>query len=189
MGLDQSIYRISKPKLEDKMYTYEEIGRMNLSSVSSIDFETNQNLFGQLVNYAIKKDLVCKLYDIPKMIADYNLPKDSHIWHYADGYIEISGYDENGERVNQKITDEDVRTKYTKTEIIPHYIWKSHEEHYWRKNYELQDWIYEAIGGIENTGYYMLDAYLINNINDRFGAGISEEEPTEESALFYWEWY
>ena len=188
MGLDQHIFRISRPNLEDKVYTHEEIGRMDYSSTSATDFEKNKNLFGQIANYAIKRDLVCQLYDLPKMIEDYSLPKDAHIWHYGNGYIEISGYKDDA-RVNQKITDEEVKAKYIKTEIIPHYIWKTDEEHYWRKNYDLQDWIYRTISGVDNTGYYILDANLIADINYMFDAYIPEEDPTDESALFYWEWY
>lgn len=188
MGLDQHIFKISKPHLEDKVYTHNEIHRMELSCASATDFETNTNLFGQVAAYTIKRDLLCQLYDVQKMIEDYNLPSDAHIWHYADGYIEICGYND-GVRVNQKITDDEVKNKYTKTEMIPHYIWATDEAHYWRKNYDLQDWIYNTIDGVDNTGYYILDESLISDINYMFDADIPEEDPTEEYAFFYWEWY
>lgn len=189
MGLDQYIYRVKKPNLEDKVYTYNEISETGLGMASAIDFETNTSLFEQLIPYAVKRNLVCQLYNVEKMIEDYNLPKDAHIWCWSGDYIEIGCYKEDGIRVNQRIMDDEIETKYTKTEVIPYYIWEEDEEYYWRKNYDLQDWIRNVIEGVDNTGYYILNADLIAEINEAFNSNISEEDPTEESAVFYWEWY
>ena len=43
--------------------------------------------------------------------------------------------------------------------------------------------------GIENTGYYILDLETILEFNSYFPQELPEEEPSEDSALFYWEWY
>lgn len=190
MGLDQYIYRISKPNLENKIYTAEEVSAIvNLNRVSVTDFEGDVYLVGQLKPYVVKRDIECKFYDVEKMIADYNLPKDSHIWSYGAGRIIIGGTDENGERINQEISNDEIREKYTTTDTLPHYIWEQEEVKYWRKHYDLQDWIYENIDEVDNTAYCMLDAELVEDLNETFGEGIPVEEPTEESALFYWEWY
>lgn len=71
------------------------------------------------------------------------------------------------------------------------FVCNSEEIRYWRKAYDIQDWFHENIDGeVENTGFYILSVEQVLNFNkvfreDRFGA----EEPDEESALFYWEWY
>lgn len=189
MGLDQSIYRVSKPNIEDKVYTAEKISTMGLCRASVEEFESDIHLVGQLKPYVVKRDVECKFYDVEKMIADYNLPKDSHIWRYGGGGISIGGVTESGERVNQEISDDEIQEKYIKTEMLPHYIWAEEEVKYWRKCYELQDWIYENIDTADNTAYCILSTELIHAINDWFGEDIPVEEPTEESALFYWEWY
>lgn len=190
MGLDQYIYRVSKPNLENRMYTAEEIALIgNLHRVSVVDFETNTCLYEELTPYTIKRDIECKFYDVEKMITDYNLPKNSYIWRYGGGGITIGGRDDNGENVNQEISDNEIREKYTKTEVVPHYIWKAEEVQYWRKHYELQDWIYDNIDEVDNTAYCILSADLIEELNETFKECIPEKDPTEESALFYWEWY
>ena len=190
MGLDQNIYRISKPNLENKVYTAEEISLMgNVCKTSVEEFENDILLLGQLIPYVVKRDVECKFYDVEKMIADYNLPKNSGIWRCGGGGITIGGTDENGKRINQEISDDEIREKYTKTDTLPHYIWKQEEVKYWRKHYDLQDWIYENIDSVDNTAYCLLNADLIEDINDAFNEDIPVEEPTDESALFYWEWY
>lgn len=189
MGLDQYIYRVRKPKLEDKMYTHEEIDQLNLVKVSAIDFETNTNLYAQLTPYVVKRDVECDYYNVEKMIADYNLPENSHIVSWGTEGVELWGTNERGEHVKQQISEEEIFEKFVKTEVRPYYIWEEIEEHYWRKNYDLQDWIYNTIEGVDNTGYYILNVGLISDINYTYGANIPEEDPTEESALFYWEWY
>ena len=44
-------------------------------------------------------------------------------------------------------------------------------------------------GGIENTGYYILDLDTILKFNSIFADELPLEEPGAKSALFYWEWY
>lgn len=189
MGLDQYIYRISKAELEDRVYKVDEFNHTNLSRLSVSDFERDRGLCNQLRPYAVKRNVECKLYDVDKMIEDYSLPKDSYIWRYGGGGITIGGKTEDGESINQDITNEEIELKYTKTEIIPYYIWAQEEVQYWRKNYKLQDWAYDNLDGIDNTAYCVLNSELIEEINYKFDEDIPAEDATEDSALFYWEWY
>lgn len=179
MGLDQYVFRISKPQLEEREYISDELS--GYTRVSAKDFETNVGLYKAIKPYAVKRDVICELYDTEKMIADYNLPKDSYIYMYSPNGIRIGGQD---------ISSEEVDRKYTKTEVVSHYIWIEKEEAYWRKNYELADWMSQNIkGGTENCGYYRLNKTLINRLNSKFKANVPAESATEECALFYWEWY
>lgn len=190
MGLDQNIYRVRKPNLENKVYTSEEISVIkDLNRVSVEEFENCMNLFGDLVPYVVKRDVECQFYDVDKMIADYNLPKNVGIWRLGGGGITIGGTDKDGNRINQEFSDDEIQEKYVKTEILPHYIWKQEEVKYWRKHYDLQDWVYENIEDVDNTAYCILDKGLIMDLNEMFNEYIPVEEPTDESALFYWEWY
>ena len=189
MGLDMWVRRVRKPNLEDKEYTYEELSSMNYSMVSVKDIEDEMSMFEQLLPYTIVRNVLTDYYNKEKMIADYNLPKDSSIWSYSSEGIEISGTNENGKRVSQFIGDKDVEEKYTITKSVPHYIWSEDEEAYWRKNYSLQDWFYDNLDGVENCGYYILDANLIAAMNKTFNEDVSEDDPTDDEALFYHEWY
>ena len=190
MGLDQYIYRIRKPQLEERTYTSSELSSLGLSFTSAIDFETNTNLYKSLTPYTTKRDVQHELYDTERMIADYNLPSNSYIWYQAHDSIQIAGTNENGERINQVISHEDVENKYIKTEIALYYIWEEDEEWYWRKNWDLVDWLEHTMKKpIENCGYYKLNKTLIHRINSKFDAVVAEESATTESAPFYWMWY
>jgi hypothetical protein len=185
MGLDQYIYRISKPKLEDVVYTSEEICDMNLSKVTVEDAQKQMSLLADVIPYTIKRNIVIEYYDIKKIITDYNLPSDSHIGMMSYDGIRLYGYDVNGKYVESPlISDEELNSKYTYTKEVPCYIWKEKEIQYWRKNYPLQSWM-----NIENTGYRILDSKRIRETNEAFKTNVPEEDPDEETALFYWEWY
>ena len=189
MGLDMWVRRVRKPNIEDKVYTSEELYNMDYSMVSVEEVEKETSMFQQLLPYTVVRNVLTDYYNKEKMIADYNLPKGSSIWHYSNEGIEISGMDENGKRVSQFIENKDVEEKYIITKSVPHYIWKESEEAYWRKNYSLHDWFYSSLEGVENCGYYILDADLIAEMNATFNEDVSEDDPTDDEALFYHEWY
>ena len=189
MGLDMWVRRVRKPNLEDKEYTYEELSNMGYSMVSAKDIENEMSMFEQLLPYTIVRNVLTDYYNKAKMIEDYNLPEDSSIWHYSYEGIEISGTNEEGARVSQFISNKDVEEKYTVTKSVPHYIWSEDEEAYWRKAYDLQDWFYANLENVENCGYYILDANLIAEMNKTFNEDVPEDDPTDDEALFYHEWY
>lgn len=188
MGLDQYIFRIKKAELSERLYTSEELSTMDLNKIPAEDFDND--MYKQLKPYAVKRDVLCKFYDVKKMIEDYNLPNGSRIWSYCGDQITIGGYGINNQRVDQTITRDEIDRKYTKTEIIPHYIFSTEEVWYWRKNYDLAEWLSDNMKQPpENTGYYKLTKTLVKRINSKFKTEIPEESATKESALFYWEWY
>lgn len=190
MGLDQYIYRISKPNLEDKVFTISELGSMGCVPIPATDFEANTNLYRQLKPYTVKRNVERMYYKVAEMIADYNLPSNSYIWYQSFDKIALQGTDVNGNSVSQDISTREVNSKYIGTEIVPYYIFSEEEEAYWRKNWDLVDWLEHAMKKpIENTGYYRLNATLIHRINSKFGSHVTEESATEDSAMFYWHWY
>ena len=180
MGLDMWIRRVTKPSLEDKVYTAKEIYDRGYSMVSVADIEADMSMFEQLIPYTVKRNVLTEYYNKEKMIADYNLPKDSYIGMYSTEGVRISG---------QFISTKDIEEKYTITKSVPHYIWLENDEAYWRKNYSLQDWFYENLDYVENCGYHILNADLIAEMNAKFDEDVAEEDPTDYEALFYHEWY
>ena len=189
MGLDMWIRRVRKPNLEDKVYTTSELYAMNYSMISADEVERAGPMFDQLLPYTVVRNVLTEYYNTEKMIADYNLPKESHIWHYSSDGVQISGTDDDGNRVSQSISMEEINEKYIVIKTVPHYIWEEDEEAYWRKHYKLQDWFYENIDGVDNCGYYILNAELIADMNETFGETVTEDDPTDDEALFYHEWY
>lgn len=189
MGLDMYVYRIKRPQLEDKVYKPEELYDKNLTFVSVENAENEMSLFEQLIPYTETRNVLTDYYDKAKMIADYNLPKDSYIGMVSSEGIRLCGTKDNGERVSQFIDSQEIEKKYIITKSVPHYIWHSSEEAYWRKEYEIQDWFYSNLDHVENVGYYILDADLIAALNAEFDEEIPEDDPDDNEALFYHEWY
>ena len=190
MGLDMYVYRIRKAKLEDREYTTEELSKLGLGYVSVKDAESDMHLFAQLLPYTIKRNVSAQFYNVKQIIEDYNLPKDSHIGMISYERIVVGGRTDSGEYVSQEVFREEIEKKYIETITDIYYVWEREEEvAYWRKHYDLQDWIYDNVEGVDNTGYYILNAETIRELNKKFDECLPEEDPTDESALFYWEWY
>jgi len=133
MGLDMWIRRVRKPKLEDKVYTTEELSSMGYSFVDIEEAESDA-LLEQLLPYTVTRNVRTNYYDKEKMIADYNLPPKSSIGMYSYDGIRISGCNDNDEYVGQFISRKEIEEKYTITKIVPHYIWFEEEEAYRRKH-------------------------------------------------------
>ena len=187
MGLDMWIRRVRKPEIEDKVYTTDELYDMGYAMVEVKDGDSS--MFAQLTPYTVTRNVLTSYYNMEKMIADYNLPENSSIGMISYEGIRISGTNGDGERVSQFVSRTDVNEKYTITKSVPYYVWSEDEEAYWRKHYDLQDWFYNNLKDVENCGYYILDADLIAEMNAKFNESVSEDDPTDEEALFYHEWY
>lgn len=84
----------------------------------------------------------------------------------------------------------EMREKHLVNRVEVHNAFRKERVAYWRKDYEVEDFFMEKHDdGIENTGYYILDLETILEFNSYFPQELPEEEPSETSALFYWEWY
>lgn len=184
MGLDMYVYRLKKANLADRVYTSEELRELGLDAVPVEDAEKYANIYAEVLPYVIKREVVRQVYNLEKIIADYNLPSNSRIWMYSYEGIKLCCKDDNGNDVDQYVTRDEISKKYTLTEVIEYYVFKTEEVAYWRKHYDLQDWIYDALGNVENTKYCYLPEEIIEEINTEFNEGI----PVEPD-LFYWEWY
>ena len=192
MGLDMYVSRISKVDLEYRLYTSDEINDIGLNVCTIKDFENAGLAMEQILPYASKIQTVNEYYDMEKIKADYNLPGNSHIGMISPRGIRVGGRDADGQYVSVDISPDDIRGNYTITEVEDCYAWQSEEVAYWRKNYDLRDAFYDLIGYVENCGYYVIDAEMINALQVEFEddmCDVPAENPTSEQALFYHEWY
>lgn len=93
------------------------------------------------------------------------------------------------------VTDEECN-KYSYEEVEDYYVCKKEKIYYWRKNYELQDKLYEAAeengDQILNCGWHKCNEETIMDIQD----SISQEDNMrsvlnlpESEAYVYHEWY
>ena len=191
MGLDMYINRINKIELEDKVYTSDEINEISSMTCTLKEFERAGDSLAQLLPYASKVKIINKYYNLEKMAEDNGLAH-AHIGLISGEKIGINGKDSSGKTTLVYIPTEVVNEKYIIERTEESYVWSCEEVAYWRKHYPLRDYFYELIGNVENCGYYLLDEEMIRDVKEKWSndtESIPIEAPTENSALFYHEWY
>jgi hypothetical protein len=186
MGLDMYVYRISKPRLDNKTYMREELQDAGMV-VLSLD-EKENSLYQSVIPYMTECTVGNQYYDMEKIRADYNLPDDAHITMWSGDCVGFTGRDKNGEYVRQEIAKSEIDAKYTLTKTENCLVFEEDEVSYWRKAYEKRSFFYDEYP-VENCGYYKLDSDAIRRFNELHDESVPVEDATENSALFYHEWY
>lgn len=189
MGLDMYVYRIQKPGLDaEKVYDRNEIEGVVLHKD-----EIGEPMYRQLLPYCDELRVIIHYYDLDKIKEDYGLSEvyvSGYSYDDKGGRTFISGV-KNGENFRAEIEDDVIQEKYiiNKEELC--YVCHTDEVQYWRKEYDIQDWLHDSIGcNVENTGYYILDEELRSNFNSEFPeVPLPNEKTPDQYAYFYWEWY
>ena len=184
MGLDMEIRRISKPHKEDSVV----YNSYDIQGVILTEEELTDPMYRQLAPYTQPMLVRSQYYDMEKIRKDYHLSDDSYI--SALNAFRISVTDRKTKKTVD-ISSNEIEQKYTLELVQKRFVCESEEVKYWRKAYDIQDWFHEHIEDVvENTGFYILSGKLLLQFNKAFREdAIPAEEPDEESALFYWEWY
>ena len=191
MGLDICIYRVSKPApFENRIYDIEDLQAKGYCVI--LPGSENSELFWELLPYTQRVKAKVAYLDMKAVRETYGLSEESYpcAWH-ANGGIGI--LDPTAEDRIIDLTQEEIKNQFTDVREEDVLVYSKEEVAYWRKDYDVQDFFHDALGHVENTGYYRLDESVICDFN--FEAAISRwqslpiEAPTEDSALFYWEWY
>ena len=184
MGLDMEIRRISKPHLDDSI-VYK---REDLNCILIAEDEKDEPMYCQLAPYTQPIQVRNQYYDMKKIRKDYGLSEDSYISMMSAYRI---GVTDRKSRKTVEVSNDLIEKKYTVERVERCYACNSEEVRYWRKAYDIQEWFHENIeADVENTGFYVLSGELLLKFNKKFREDrIEAEEPDEESALFYWEWY
>lgn len=184
MGLDQNIFRVSRTHYDpDKVYQRSEVSGGILIDEEDIQEPSVQ----QILPYCQKVCFIGEEYDYPAICRDYGLAEDARpfLWN---GNI-VAFQDGNLKRV--EVPESEIDEKYTIYTTVIGYACDAQEVNYWRKNYLISDWFHEHIDvPVENCGYYILNEELIDEFNEAFpDEWIEPEDPTDDAALVYWEWY
>ena len=128
--------------------------------------------------------------DIEKIKEDYNVNKDAHISIFnSDGVIEFSC----GEYRKQVKISKDDLNKYDKKVFRETIVFKGDELAYWRKEYDLQDLIYnEYCGQVYNCGFHEIDDEMMRKINRYLRVRNMDKQSINNDgyiAKMYHEWY
>lgn len=124
---------------------------------------------------------------------DYGLSERAYTceWH-GDGSLGLFDPDSEGGR-HITLTPGEINEKYTVYVNEKTAVFVREKVAYWRKNYHVQGFFYDALDCVENTGYYLLSEEVLAKFNaEAYENGwdmLPVEAPTEDSALFFWEWY
>lgn len=182
MGLDQNIYRIRKVELENRTFERDELDEYNIIAVREADERVIE-----VIPYAVVRKVEFKFIDIEKIFKDYNIPDCAYCGMISSEVYKYNWRDGN-EYKSVEVPTETIRNNYIKKEILDAYIWKTKELQYWRKNYDAQDFIYRELDA-DNCKYCLLSTDIQQVLIDEYDADFEVEENTEDSGIFYWEWY
>lgn len=186
MGLDMSIYRCSRPIVDDtRIYDREELPGIILS-----EEDIGEDMYAQLAPYCEKVRMLNSYYDMEKIRKDYGFSDHAYISMLSSDGIKVSD-DCSSKSKEVNLSAKEIKEKYVLDKIEMCYYTSAEEVAYWRKNYDIQDWFHNNLSStVENTGYYLLDRELLEDFNEEYpNDAVQVEEPNETSALFYWEWY
>lgn len=185
MGLDMYVFRVQTPSLDpQKVYARDELQDYVVLPPQRAALV----LYQQVLPYAQKLRVVNSYYDLEKISADHHMT-DASIVGITPLEIWVAGQ-VAGVSATVTIRSEQIRAHYTIDREEECFVFKREKVAYWRKDYDLQELIYDVLAeNIENTGYYLLTEEAVVAINGYGDQYCQWFEPTETSALFYWEWY
>lgn len=191
MGLDMYAYKIRNPSLDpSKVHACQDLQK---EYVILLPDKASSERYRQAWPYAQKLRVMNRYYDLEKIREDFHIP-DAEVWMTSAEGIGIRGR-VNGVETTRYIGTEQVNAIYTVEREEECFVFAATSVAYWRKEYDLQELIDVSLGGIiQSMGYYLLDKKTVDIIN-QYSIEYCPEmliewfEPTETSALFYYEWY
>lgn len=192
MGLDICIYRVKKPEpFENKVFNREDLLNQGYCLVPKS--EDYGELIHDLLPYTQEVLVKTAYLNVEAVQKDYGLSEHAYAcdWH-GDGSIGLLDPESEGGR-HITLTPEEVAEKYTVNVDEQTLVFLREEVAYWRKHYGVQKFFYDALGNVENTGYYLISEDVLMRFNEassrNYWDPLPVEAPTADSALFYWEWY
>ena len=192
MGLDMWMYGIkdiSEENIPDSMPEswYEENGYKLITRYENDnDFD---EMFHDMFEYSVERNVEYGETDYDKIKEDYGIKKEADISYFGGNTIGFSCKD----YYKQIDISQDEWNSYDKKVFHKAFIFKGDELAYWRKEYDLQDLIYNEYNGqIHNCGFHRLTKKMMTKINrylksrDMSKQNINDEEYV---AKMYHEWY
>lgn len=209
MGLDQYIYkvtRISDKELESIMLKNHRDFRDEYTIIGEgMTFDNiTPDLMG-LIPYIREIQYYQNAYDIDKIKADNGVSESSIYGSVCFGNGGIAwDFFEPGHgsffdtRKKVFVSADDLDNKYIITQLEHAFVAKLGEVCYWRKNYILQDAVYDTCKvEIEDCGFYEITEEMLEAIRYSCGSRemyarlVAERKCMDitQSNLFYYEWY
>lgn len=185
MGLDMYLYKATKPSLTFGIYRSDDIYIQSLALIPND--EHNEEMYSAIKPYMVRIQLESSEYDAEKIAKDYGLKGRIGICSISPDGVSFRGENKTTDYIPQEI----IKKHYSRISLQTVYAVELKQVYYWRKAYDVQDAIHNALDCcIENCGYYLISddvADVIKEIDDGFDPEIVKRE--SDSCIFYHEWY
>ena len=187
MGLDQYMFRCSKPKVKEGR-VYERGDSLIDNCVFVPKDEIDSPAYRSLKQFSVPIKMEENVYDVEKMAENYDMNKEKcHICGIIGGDIHIT--DGNKEK---EIKEEEVNAIYTKTIVCDIFVCKTEQVLYWRKAYDVSELMNQKLPfELENCGFYPVNRDVAESLNELDYRVEPDDYPEdiEESNMMYHEWY
>lgn len=190
MGLDQYVYRLKQvgtktiKALEGKMAEDLDWKKYLVLDKQGVDQSEMYKDIMHLLRPIKLKELRVNLDQLKK---DAGVPDD---WDVTCRSIMGTEITYTWGTMNNHISatvNADNENKYVYEKEVESYICYCTEVHYMRKEYDIQDAMYDLYDGdIENCGYYHMSKEMIDKLNELSGKKVLDNSATN---LYYHEWY
>lgn len=192
MGLDMWIYGIKDISNEDIPDDMPEswYEKNSYKLITHYDDDNDfEQMFHDIYAYSAEKNVEYNETDYDKIKEDYGIKKEADISYFGHNTIEFSCKD-----YYKKIDiSQDELDNYEKKVFHKALIFKGDELAYWRKEYDLQDLIYnEYNGDVYNCGFHKIDDELMKKINKYLKSkGMDKQSINDDGYVvkMYHEWY
>lgn len=187
MGLDMYLMRCkkAKPEIVAAINNTDEFSRGFEDIMVYEPDETTCNLDPYsdpvtIIQSRINMDRIRKAFDIPSDMHIIGSRASNYDYHMAFA-------DNNGNRREVDIDNARMTTDFTDKVKVKMRVCESHEIHYWRKAYGIQEALY-ARHDIQNCGFYLLDDDDLDMLED-MDESLVLPRCRKGEAIFYHEWY
>ena len=194
MGLDMYAVRIRKPS-DDEIKKIEESKETPDDFISVLAEDIDSDAFKDLKKYAKKVAVVTQYINMKKIREDNHIDDEAHIvceCLSAEGVKWTFGA--NGRHQDVSLTQKEIEENYIIEEPEERFVVHCEPIGYWRKEYKLQDKLYDLYPGtIDNLGYHkctpeMIDAMKEYAYDDEPYVGLNDKI-NDDDIIFYHEWY
>lgn len=199
MGLDMWIYGIKDIDEKDipENVTAKWLDDNGYSYVQQYeDDDEFYKMYHDLYDYSVMKDVIFTVTDFDKVKKDYKISENAIFAGLSSNGTVRTVFFEYGKyhRTQKSVAlSQEEWNKYDKQVIRKALIYKYDELAYWRKEYDLQDLIYnECNGEIYNCGFHKIDHELMKKINKYLKSRKMDKQSINDDGYIvkmYHEWY
>lgn len=196
MGLDMFLYKAKRPEYQkdDEFISKKWLLERGFSCILKEDINDSERC---LLPYCREDAVMVDFHDMRQIMIDYGCNPDKckiSFSYRSNKKIGLTIYKNNEIIKEIQLTNEELDEKYKFESLEEVYVVKLEEVGYWRKAYDLQEYIYSMLDyNVDDCEYKKLSKEQVLKILDYDDSGQVNtdffEDESEDCAYFYYEWY